>query len=335
MEYRKRLALERLHDDYYPFYRQAPSQEDIPKRHGKTIRFRRWANLSVPSSTLTEGITPTSTALSAVSFTAGLAQYGAYTVITDLLQDTALGDTEREAMEILGDQMWETAENYVISRLGYPSNMTSSTKGLWATRGFPIYGGTTGAARWDATNVHVSAAALSTFSLKSMRFLVKELKRLKVKPINGAFKAIVNTTVAAHLRNNPELHEFLKYNPEGTQWMKKGYVESGYLGRIEGIDFFETTYAPTMSCRTATKAAGSTAFPCLIFGKGAYARTKITGSNHVMRMIVKRPSKFNTDDPLDQRSTVGWKWWQGAAILNNSCGLWFIYKRADTDIIGW
>jgi len=60
-------------------------------------------------------------------------------------------------------------------------------------------------------------------------------------------------------------------------------------------------------------AAGVSVFGCLFFGDGAYGVTEVTGGG--LETIVKQKGSAGTADPLDQRSSVGWKALKTAEIL--------------------
>ncbi|MBO4216357.1 MAG: N4-gp56 family major capsid protein [Clostridia bacterium] len=58
---------------------------------------------------------------------------------------------------------------------------------------------------------------------------------------------------------------------------------------------------------------GSSVFGCLFIGQGAYGVTEVTGGG--LQMIIKQKGSAGTADPLDQRSSVGWKAARTAEIL--------------------
>src|SRR4051794_1928222 len=71
---------------------------DVPKGAGtKTVRFRRYGNLSAATTALTEGVTPTGSQLSTTDITATPSQYGDYVTLTDVVlmetQDPLLTET--------------------------------------------------------------------------------------------------------------------------------------------------------------------------------------------------------------------------------------------------
>ncbi len=58
---------------------------------------------------------------------------------------------------------------------------------------------------------------------------------------------------------------------------------------------------------------GCAVYGCMFFGRDAYGRVELSGG--AMEMLVKSKGSAGTADPLNQRSTVGWKAAHAAAIL--------------------
>ena len=58
---------------------------------------------------------------------------------------------------------------------------------------------------------------------------------------------------------------------------------------------------------------GCAVYGCIFFGRDAYGRIELSGG--ALEMIVKAKGSAGTADPLNQRSTVGWKASHAAAIL--------------------
>jgi len=334
--WRDRTALERLHEAYYPFYKLAPAVKPIPRREGKVIKFRRYKNLTPVTTTTTEGITPTSVQISAVSFTCTVAQYTNWLPLTDVLKDTAISDVEKEAVEILGDNMWESIDLNLQQLLFTIGGGASVSLGgtITNTAGFRVYGGTAGALlNTGGGNPHFSVVTSSALNPYRIRLVVNDFKRLAVKPFKGGkFKAICHTTVATQLRGNPDLETFMVNNNNSPNWLSKGDTEAGHFMTIEGVDFFESSHVQTASCRTAKQAGTSTVYPTMIFGRGAYGRTEVANAKHAKAaaIIVKHPGPQSTDNPVDLYSTAGWKALLGGRGLNASCGAFFLTRRADS-----
>ena len=87
----------------------------------------------------------------------------------------------------------------------------------------------------------------------------------------------------------------------------------GEIGRIAGVRFVETSEAAVYKGAGDECPAGLAVFGCLFLAEGAYGVTEVTGGG--LQTIVKQLGSAGTADPLDQRSTVGWKALQTAEIL--------------------
>lgn len=78
----------------------------------------------------------------------------------------------------------------------------------------------------------------------------------------------------------------------------------GEIGEIAGVRFVQTTEAKIYS---------GGVFGTLVMGDGAYGVTEVTGGG--LQTIVKQKGSAGTADPLDQRSSVGWKAIKTAELL--------------------
>ena len=60
---------------------------------------------------------------------------------------------------------------------------------------------------------------------------------------------------------------------------------------------------------------GTNVYGVITYGKGAYAVSEFSGG---LKTYIHTGGVQDTSDPLEQRSTVGWKWEGTAAILDNN-----------------
>jgi N4-gp56 family major capsid protein len=81
-------------------------------------------------------------------------------------------------------------------------------------------------------------------------------------------------------------------------------IYNGEIGKIGGVRFVETSEA-------LIEEGG--VFSTLFLADGAYGVTEITGGG--LQTIIKQKGSAGTADPLDQRSTIGWKAMKTAEIL--------------------
>ena len=87
-------------------------------------------------------------------------------------------------------------------------------------------------------------------------------------------------------------------------------LEEGEIGEIAGVRFVQTTEAKIYG---GAGKDGLAVFGTLILGDGAYGVTEVNGGG--LEIIVKQRGSSGAADPLDQRSSVGWKAIKTAELL--------------------
>lgn len=263
---------------------QFGQKRPIPKGSGKTIEFRKFAPLAKATTALTEGVTPTGKALSVTAITATVAQYGDFITQSDVLELTALDNTILEATKLLGKQAGATLDTITRNVLQSGTNVTYCPK--VAANGTE----TAVTSRTDLDNT-------AQLTVKVIQQVVAKLRGVNAPTINGKYVAIVHPYVAYDLMRDPEWIDAHKYaQPEN--------LYEGEIGEIAGVRFVQTTEAKIYS---------GGVFGTLIMGDGAYGVTEVTGGG--LQTIVKQKGSAGTADPLDQRSSVGWKAIKTAELL--------------------
>ena len=262
---------------------QFGQKRPIPANGGKTIEFRKFAPLAKALTPLTEGVTPDGKSLSVSTITASVNQYGDFITQTDVLELTSLDNTILEATKLLGRQAGITLDTVVREVLNASTNVTYCPKVA------------------DGVETAVtSRAALDTSSqltVKVIQQVVAKLRGQNAPTIGGKYVAIIHPYVAYDLMRDPEWIDAHKYaNPTN--------LYEGEIGEIAGVRFVQTTEA---------KVYEGGVFATLFLGEGAYGVTEITGGG--LQTIVKQKGSAGTADPLDQRSSVGWKAIKTAEIL--------------------
>ena len=263
---------------------QFGQKRPIPANGGKTIEFRKFAPLAKATTPLTEGVTPDGKSLSVSTITATVNQYGDFITQSDVLELTSLDNTILEATKLLGRQAGLTLDTVVRDVLNSGTNVTYC----------PKFGA-------DGTETAVtSRSALDTTSqltVKVIQQVVAKLRGQNAPTIGGKYVAVIHPYVAYDLMRDPEWIDAHKYaNPTN--------LYEGEIGEIAGVRFVQTTEA---------KVYEGGVFATLFLGEGAYGVTEITGGG--LQTIVKQKGSAGTADPLDQRSSVGWKAIKTAEIL--------------------
>jgi N4-gp56 family major capsid protein len=85
----------------------------------------------------------------------------------------------------------------------------------------------------------------------------------------------------------------------------------GELGKLGGVRFVESTEAKIYTGEGCP--SGLAVFSTLFIGANAYGVTEVGGGG--IETIIKQKGSAGTADPLDQRSSIGWKQMLTAEIL--------------------
>lgn len=263
---------------------QFAQKRDIPKNGGKTIEFRKFASLPKAMTPLTEGVTPDGKSLNVTAITATVSQYGDYITMSDILDLTAIDPVIVEATKILGRQAGMTLDTVTRNVLQSGTNVTYCPK-----------------IAEDGTETAVTSRAnLDTtcqLTVKVIQKVVAKLKGQNAPTIDGKYVSIIHPYAAYSLMRDPEWIEAHKYSAATNLF-------TGEIGEVAGVRFVESTEA---------KIYENGVFGTLIMGANAYGTTEITGGG--LETIVKPKGSAGTADPLDQRSSVGWKGIKTAEIL--------------------
>jgi len=289
--YEKRLidqAEPRLvHDqfaDYYP----------VPQNGGKTIEFRKYDSLPKADTPLTEGVTPNGQTLNVTTITSDLHQYGGWTPLTDVLQMTAIDNTIVETLSLIGSQAGRTLDTVTREKLAAGTNV--------------MYQPTPSSTGETAVTSRAGLTAKNVLTVKEVFRVAAALKAANAKPINGDFVAIIHPYVAYDLmmEAGDQWIDIQKYqHPEN--------IYNGEIGKIGGVRFVQTTEAKIWKGTADKCADGVAVFGTLFIAANAYGKTSVNGGG--LETIVKQKGSGGTSDPLDQRSTIGWKAVKTAEIL--------------------
>lgn len=259
---------------------QFAQKRPIPKNGGKTIEFRKFASLPKATTPLTEGVTPDGKSLNVTAITATVAQYGDYITQSDVLELTSIDNTIVEATKILGRQAGLTLDTITRNVLQSGTNVTYCPK-----------------SNGDEVTSRTGLDTTCQLTVKVVQQVVAKLKGQNAPTINGKYVGIIHPYVAYSLMRDPEWIDAHKYAQPDNLF-------TGEIGEIAGVRFVETTEA---------KVYDGGVFGTLIMGANAYGVTEITGGG--LQTIIKQKGSAGTADPLDQRSSIGWKAIKTAELL--------------------
>lgn len=272
---------------------------NIPQNHGKTIEFRKFASLAPAMTALTEGVTPDGHNLDVSSITSTLAQHGAWVRMSDTLELTSIDNMLVNSAKVLGAQMGKTQDNIVRNILAAGTNVMYSAK-------------TVSGALTEVT-ARTGLDMTATLSVDDILKASTLLQAQDAEPIGDSFVAIIHPYVAYDIMKSSDFVDWHKYaTPEN--------LYQGEIGKIGNVRFVTTTQAKVWkdsTCASYTESSTTKyygTFATLVIAENAYATTTLEGAGS--EMIVKQ--RGQGDDPIDQRSTAGWKCYLTAEILNNA-----------------
>ena len=302
------------------FYKYG-QKKPLPKNSGNKVNFRKFNSLKPALTPLAEGVTPEGSNLNITKVEKAVKQYGDYVVVSDILDMLGIDPVITETSEVLGEQGGLTIDTVVGSEIAKTTNV--------------FYAG-------EASTENAITAKASGEDIKK---IARNLRKTNVKPFaDGYYIGIISPEQAYDLQSDSLWQDVSKYN--GGEDIKKGEV-----GKIHGVKFIESTnlpkvmtYAKTQdeevdaSKRYYTLADGvysivknpvkeslstyyegtETLHCAMIFGQDAYGVVDVENSAEGKpSIIVKNAGSAGTADPLNQRSTIGWKALFTAVILND------------------
>lgn len=258
---------------------------DIPRNSTNVINFRKYASFSPATTALVEGVTPEGSQLSVSDIQATVAQYGDFVVLTDWLQMTTLDPLLTETAEVLGEQAGDTLDQLCRDIMAAGNTVQYvSTSGNRA--------GVAAGMVLDGDEVREAVRTLEGNNTKKIKSQIDPNTGFNTSPVATAFIGIISEKTEFDLKGDPD------WVPVDEYSSSKGVMEDE-VGKLDKVRFISaTSNAKTFSSTVTVHAT-------LIFGREAYGISRISGE--ALKTITKQLGSSGTSDPLDQRSTMGWK----------------------------
>lgn len=279
----------------------------MPKNKADTVKFRRPIPLALATTPLTEGVPPTSKAISYEDVTVVLSQYGDVVEITDVVQDLAEDPVLKDASMLCGEQAAETIETLMWGVLQGGTN---------------VYYANGGARNAVNTAISLNKQRAITRFLKANRAkkltsMMSSSVKYGTEAIDAAFIAFCHTDCESDIRNMTGFVPTEKYGS-----MKALPHE---IGKVEDVRYI---ISPVLSSIIdAGGAAGGTmvsdggtnadVYPIIYVSKDAYGHVALKGAE-AMTPSVLNPGTPSKSDPLGQMGYVGWKTYHKAFIANEA-----------------
>ena len=244
--------------------------------HGNKVEWRKFNTFEKALTPLTEGVIPSGKTFGMTKIEATTTQHGDFVAVSDRLELESYDDVIFGATEEMGATEGETYDTL--------------TRNILVAGNSVAYAGEK-TSRSALTNADVLTPDLVN---KAQTWL----KKNKAPKINGSYVAIIHPSVAYDLRNSEEWKEYHKYNDVAP-------IFKGEIGELHGVRFVESNEAKIW------KEGETAVYATLFLGKDAFGVLDPEGEG--MEMIVK--TREQVGGPLNQFSTIGYKFCHGAKIL--------------------
>lgn len=277
----------RLLDQAEPLlvHNQFGDKYPIPAGSGKKIEFRKYSALPKALTALTEGVTPTGNSLTVTTVEGTVKQYGDWIQLSDMLQMTAIDNNVVQATKLLSSQAGRTLDTVTREVLAGGTNVIYAPKVV------------------DGAETEVLSRSTLTPECVLTPFVVMRaaatLEAMNTPKINGSYVLITHPYCRETLQESPGWVDVVKYK-EGNNTF------SGEIGKIGDVRVVTTSEAKVINDSTCPVVESTTyysVFTSLLLGANAYGVTEL--ENGGLQHIVKQLGYG--EDPLNQRSSCGWK----------------------------
>lgn len=277
----------RLLDQAEPLlvHNQFGDKYPIPAGSGKKIEFRKYSALPKALTALTEGVTPAGNSLNVTTVEGTVKQYGDWIQLSDMLQMTAIDNNVVQATKLLSSQAGRTLDTVTREVLAGGTNVIYAPKVV------------------DGAETEVLSRSTLTPECVLTPFVVMRaaatLEAMNTPKIDGSYVLIIHPYCRETLQESPGWVDVVKYK-EGNNTF------SGEIGKIGDVRVVTTSEAKVINDSTCPVVEDSTyysVFTSLLLGANAYGVTML--ENGGLQHIVKQLGYG--EDPLNQRSSCGWK----------------------------
>ena len=266
---------------------QFGQMKSIPKGSSKKIRWGRFEELDEATTPLSEGIEPDGQQLTVTRMDAECSQYGDLTILTDVVELTVSDPVANEATKRLGEQMGRTLDTLTYDVLVATGTIYNAAFGV------------NGETPTELTQQDIDEVVEDLMNADAKMFsdVVKAGSGFGTAPLDESYYAISNTAVFKDLKAVDSWVPINQYpNPANRKLGERGYTDN------------------LRWCLSSKAPVTAGVYDWYVMGQDAYGVVDISTGN--AEMIFTPPG--GPGDRLRQRSSLGWKAWHTAKILNDN-----------------
>lgn len=260
-------------------------KKSLPKNSGDTMRFTRYDNLAANTTPLTEGVVGNGLTLSDTHVNAKPLQYGDYVTLSDLLVMERIDPIIKEASEVLGYRAGLSVDTNIRNTLH--NSVTNQF------------------ANGAANEAAITAA--DKHSAAEVRKAVRALRSANCEEFDGGqFIHIIHPRQEFDLLGDSATGSYLDIN----KYVSKEPMMKGEIGKMWGVTFLRSSNVQMVNNGTTD------VYRSFMFSKEGAGMIDLEGMG--LKMYIKNPGANDTSNPLDQYSTVGYKFSQVVPVLDSA-----------------
>lgn len=264
----------------------------IPMNSGDTLIFRRYGTLNAATTPLVESVTPPGTAASVIDFSTQISWYGAYMIVSDIVQYTVQDRVLNELTKVLSLQLGLSLDTLIRDMMvGTASTIACKFGGNGNT----------------PTNISdedfmIVQKALRQGNAEFLTPIIEGENRFGTTPSRASFWGFMSTDLEDDLDQVASFNSVANYANQTTTLM-------GEWGQTRNIRWLTSTNG-------FNDGASTPVYSSFVMGREAYGVVKLGAMQ--AQLIVKPLGSAGTSDAIDQRSSVGWKVPFGTRLLNDN-----------------
>jgi N4-gp56 family major capsid protein len=266
----------------------------MPSHEGQGVNFRRFDSLAATTSALTEGVTPSDSAMTVSQLTSTPAQYGAWVEISDILDFTAPDPVLTEFTQVLAEQAANSLDQITKNVLVAGTNVmyaNSRVSRITVAAGDVL----------TAVEIRKAVRTMQANKVNKITSILNASTGVGTKPVNAAYVGIVGPSALYDLK---AASGFVPVEAYGTS---AGGTLPFEVGALDDVRFVLSNNSHVF---TGAGAAGIDVHASIILGADAYGMISPMGIENIIKGF-----GVNGNDPLNQRATSGWKAYYSAVIL--------------------
>jgi N4-gp56 family major capsid protein len=269
----------------------------VPANSGVQNMFAfRYRNLRPATTPLTEGVLPTESSPIREKISFGVAQYGSFVTYTDQIDIFDVDNIKSQFTDVLGTQAAETADVVIREVISAGTNVVYA--GGVADRDTVA----SGAKKLTTGDLDLAVLKLKNAKAKKIKSVVTGSTNIGTKPIRDAYVCFV------HPNQFPDLKALTGFVPVEQYAYSKDILDKE-VGSYNEIRFVENTNIKVVAV------SGVNVYLNILIGESAYAAVSVRGKQGT-EMVFKALSDGGVSNALNQKGSIGWKMYCGAAILN-------------------